>query len=338
MERQVPPVEYAEDIEKLIKNYEEAYKLILNKLIELVKTDGNEILKNQQASLYRQISFLLQELNINIQPQVRELIEKSFTSGQIETMLAIGSASSLTEARKNVKFSALGKSQVETLVADTMNDLLQMTNRTDEQIKQVVRETVGHHLRMNAIQQMGRRTTSQAIKRALEQRGFTPQHLTNLVREDAFMGVTDRSGRRWGLRTYVDMVTRTKMMQSSIEGTRTEALERGVDLAVISSHGAEDECRHFEGLVISMNGTTEGYLSYDEIKQTNKCFHPNCEHSVSPLRKIELLPPALQQKHQDKMNHIKSKGIGNLAKSDTAIERNRQETKVRMQKLRASRK
>jgi len=100
------------------------------------------------------------------------------------------------------------------------------------------------------------------------------------------------------------MVVRTKQQQAHVEGVRVESVERGVDLAVISSHGATDPCRNYEGLVISMNGETPGYKTYKELRQSGKIFHTNCKHHISPIRDIKLLPESLRKKHEEAMRKI----------------------------------
>ena len=100
------------------------------------------------------------------------------------------------------------------------------------------------------------------------------------------------------------MVVRTKLQQAHIEGVRVESLERGVDLAVISSHGAKDACGGYEGLVISMNGETPGYKTYQKLRQGGKIFHPNCKHHISPIRDIKLLPESLRKKHEEAMRKL----------------------------------
>jgi hypothetical protein len=95
------------------------------------------------------------------------------------------------------------------------------------------------------------------------------------------------------------MVTRTKMLEAFSEGQRVQAVEMGIDLAIISSHGAKDACRHFEGQVISMTGQTEGFLTYDELRRSNLIFHPNCKHRITPVRSLDLLPEAVRRKYEE---------------------------------------
>ena len=97
-------------------------------------------------------------------------------------------------------------------------------------------------MRVKALEQLGRRTTRNAIIEKLTQQG-----LSKKLTDEAWVGIINNAGRRWNLSTYAEMVVRTKLQQAHVEGVRVETLERGVDLAVISSHGAKDAWRWLRG-------------------------------------------------------------------------------------------
>ena len=226
-------------------------------------------------------------------------VTRAFQDGQAGAIYAIGEATSLAEAASKASFSLLARHTVETLVNDTYNDLLIATQNTEKKIKQLVRSVINDTMRVKALEQLGRRTTRNAIIEKLTQQG-----LSKKVTDEAWVGIIDKANRRWNLSTYAEMVVRTKLQQAHVEGIRVETLERGVDLAVISSHGAKDACGSYEGLVISMNGETPGYKTYQELRQSGKIFHPNCRHHISPIRDIKLLPDSIRQKHEEALRSL----------------------------------
>ncbi|MFP3802110.1 hypothetical protein, partial [Paraburkholderia sp. SIMBA_027] len=71
---------------------------------------------------------------------------------------------------------------------------------------------------------------------------------------------------------------------------------------------AEDECKNFEGMIISLNGLTEGLLTYQELYNSNLIFHPNCQHKLH-LVKIENLPAKVVEKHNQKVASLKHKNL-----------------------------
>ena len=292
---QIPEPNYQRDEQQLIKYYKQSFQKILGEMRGI--TNGIE--QAQADSLLRQIAYILGQLDQDTQQWVQNNVTRAFREGQAGAIYAIGEATSLTEAASLASFSLLARHTVETLVNDTYSDLLIATQNTEKKIKQLVRSVVSDTMRVKALEQLGRRTTRNAIIEKLTQQG-----LSRKLTDEAWVGIIDKAGRRWNLSTYAEMVVRTKLQQAHVEGVRVEALERGVDLAVISSHGATDPCRNYEGLVISMNGETPGYKTYQELRQSGKIFHPNCKHHISSIQDINLLPNSLKKRHEEAMRKI----------------------------------
>jgi hypothetical protein len=295
--REIPPIKYSTDVNRLVGYYQRSHLRVVKDLVMLMETTGTERLIAQEASLARQLQLIIHENDKIVLPEVERLIRKSGVSGQAQALLALGEAKTLIEATRMVSMTLLSQKTADKMVADTFEDVLALTNRTDVRIKKTVRDLSGEVLRMNAMNQVGLSDSRKEIMQGLLRKGFSKK-----VTAD-FKGVTDSAGRKWKLDKYVKMLVKTKMSQAYSEGVRAESIERGTDLAMISSHGAKDACRHYEGMVISMTGATEGLYTYDELQAGNQIFHPNCEHTITPLSSIELLPTALQEKHGEMLSN-----------------------------------
>jgi Phage minor capsid protein 2 len=299
--REIPEIRHDKDIKRIVAYYKRAYNQVFKEILRLLdEPDLDGIYLMQEQSLIRQIQLILKQNDEVVLPELDDLIRLAHHEGQAQAIFSLGDATTLSEATKNVSFSMLAKNSVEAIISDTFEDVLALTGRTDKKIKQTVRKVAGEIMRLNAIQQLGYETTRKEIISKLLKEGFSKQ-----IKDD-FVGVTDSAGRRWRLDSYVNMLVKTKMQQSYIEGIITESVERGTDLGVISSHGAIDACSNFEGMVISLTGQTEGFYSYQELRRTNKIFHPHCKHTVTPLRDISLLPKQLQEKHEKQLEKVKS--------------------------------
>jgi hypothetical protein len=285
--REIPEPNYDKDVNRLLRYYKSAFTRITWEL----QTVKNGIDQSQGESLLRQITFILGELDNNSLDWCKETVNRRYNNARAATLLSLGEAKSLSEAAKGVSFSLLARNTAENLVNDTYDDLLLATKNTEKKIKQLVKGAVSETMRMRALEQQGRKTMQRSIAATLgmQFRGIS-QDTGKLT------GIVDAAGRRWKVGTYAEMVVRTKLQQAHIEGVRVECLERNVDLAVISSHGAKDGCRRFEGLIISLNGVTPGFPTYAEIRATNQIFHPNCQHSVNPVRDLSLLPQSVRDK------------------------------------------
>lgn len=285
--RQIPEPKYDRDVARLVLYYKKAFKESAVKLYSI----KYGIERQQAESLMNQIAFILQQLDDDTKKWCEEVIPKAYKDGQYRAIMSIEEASSLAEAASLASFSMLARDTVEALVNDTYADLLIATKNTETKIKQLVRSVVSDTMRVRAIEQLGRKTQRKDITGRLARQG-----LSKNLNSEGWVGIVDSAGRRWNLSTYAEMVVRTKLQQAHVEGIRVECLERKVDLAVVSSHGATDSCRYFEGMVISLNGVTPGFPTYAELWATKKVFHPNCQHSVNPVRDLSLLPKDVRDK------------------------------------------
>ncbi|MCW2279100.1 phage minor capsid protein [Heliophilum fasciatum] len=289
----LPTPTYERDVNRLVQYYKTAFTQIADRLKVIPASRGLE--KVQAESLLTQTMFILQELDASTKSWCDDVIHRAFADGQNRVLQAVGNATTLADAAGTSDF-LLARERVEALINDTYSDLLMATQNTERKIKQLVKNTVGETMRTKALQQLGRRSMRNAVVAELTQKGLSAR-----LDGEAWVGIVDRAGRRWNLSTYAEMVVRTKLMQAHIEGTRVEGMQRGVDLAVVSSHNAKDACRSYEGMIISLNGLTAGYRTYDQLRAIGNIFHPNCQHHVSPVRDVALLPQSVREKHEQAM-------------------------------------
>lgn len=127
----------------------------------------------------------------------------------------------------------------------------------------------------------GTETRQQAAQRAL-----------NRFAADGVTGFNDAAGRRWSMDTYVEMSTRTSMMNATVEGHTQRLLNMGEEFVVVSDHAQECKmCRPWEGEILSLTGSNTGRVEMEgeefQVKGTLQqarsagLFHPNCRHSYS---------------------------------------------------------
>lgn len=212
---------------------------------------------------------------------------------------ALEAGLTMKQARKLITKQSISNPKVAALIRDTYGDILLATDNTKRSIKKVVRETVRDVLQYHSLTDQKYSVQAKEIKKRLTKKG-----LSEKIVKEGFVGITDKAGRKWDIGTYSDMVTKTKVNQAYIEGVRYEAEQTGIDLAVISSHGAKDACANWEGVVVSLNGLTPGYPVLDDVRATNEIFHPNCQHSVFAVRNIDGLHPDDVAKHKSKLADV----------------------------------
>ncbi|MCY8880692.1 phage minor capsid protein [Bacillus spizizenii] len=297
----IPTPKYDKDKKRMAKMLSNQYKQMLDYLILQLQFNPDDPKVIREAQIMRQINYWLKELDQALYKEIERLIKKSFQDGQAYHLLSVKEAKNWEEAVSSASFNKLQRARIKAIVADTHEDILQATNNTSSAIKSVVRQTVSKVAQYHSLNNGNYKDMQKGLLKQLSKQG-----LSKTIVKDGFVGITDRAGRKWDLATYSKMVVTTKTNQAFIEGVTHESEETGFDLAVISDHGAEDACKNWEGLVISLTGKTKGYITYKQAKATNEIFHPNCEHGVHSIRSLDMLPADEIAQHRRKMAQIGS--------------------------------
>ncbi|MFT2194248.1 phage minor capsid protein [Bacillus subtilis] len=297
----IPTPKYDRDKKRMAKMLSKQYKQMFDYLILQLQFNPDDPRVIREAQIMRQINYWLKELDQALYKEIEKLIKKSFQDGQAYHLLSVKEAKNWEEAVNSASFNKLQRARIEAIVADTHEDILQATNNTSSAIKSVVRQTVSKVAQYHSLNNGNYKDMQKDLVKQLSKQG-----LSKTIVKDGFVGITDRAGRKWDLATYSKMVVTTKTNQAFIEGVTHESEETGFDLAVISDHGAEDACKNWEGLVISLTGKTKGYITYKQAKATNEIFHPNCEHGVHSIRSLDMLPADEIAQHRRKMAQIGS--------------------------------
>lgn len=285
--REAPRPNYDYDVDKLVKAYERSLREIQAELNSLLLTD---FARAQIITIEENIRKILADLAKYGNAWVNEVIPKAFNEGIATTIYSLGLADTFTDALKITKFNGLNKTLVEAMIADTQADLLAVTENVSRQTRRAVRQVSAEVMRakastgVNSIQSL-----QDEITKGLRQR----------LGKAADSAIIDAAGRRWRLRTYTEMLARTKSMEAHKESSINEALEREVLYGVISRHGATDACRHWEGKIVKLDPNAPGNYPYVGDLPRNEIFHPNCKHLISPVRRLDRLPSDIQELNVD---------------------------------------
>lgn len=104
-----------------------------------------------------------------------------------------------------------------------------------------------------------------------------------------FVGLVDKSGKRWSLDNYAEMLTRTRMREVTNTGLTSRLLQDGYDLVWVSKNNSDHkECADWEGKVLSLTGKNVGQvlsngvtvIGTPEDAKNAGLFHPNCKHRL----------------------------------------------------------
>lgn len=129
---------------------------------------------------------------------------------------------------------------------------------------------------------VGAKTQRQAVADALSD--FASRGIT---------GFRDRKGRQWELQSYVDMATRSALMNAAVEGHTAKLEANGFDLVIVSDVPQEcARCRVFEGKVLALSSRASTNAKWANGKpvriagtlaqaRSQGLYHPGCRHSHS---------------------------------------------------------
>lgn len=283
--------------QRITKIYKEALNELLDYLV--VELANPELDFQKQHDAIARTEKIMNTLKMNMEEQVGKEVTAVFTQVTeqlMEKVVAEGGTPPTV-------FNPLGKTEylldepkINQIISDTMSDLAAATDKTEMYVKQIIRDTFSENMGKQMAMNLGREQIISEMYEQLSKKGFSKD-----VISESFVGMVDKSGKRWSLDSYVEMVTKTKLMDADNEANRSAGAVNDYDLAVISSHGATDDCSKWEGCIISMNGKTEGYITFDEVKETNECFHPRCQHHLQPVRDVSLVHDRILKEHNKKI-------------------------------------
>lgn len=275
---EVPSPSYDYEVSILVSYYEKALRDVRN---ELSRIDLTNYQRANVRATQNEIRKILKELDASALSWVDRYVPIAVQDGITRTLVALGVAVSVNEAKNFIKYNRLNRELVKTVVADTQDDLLQITQNVDRKVRNTVRQVTAEVMRSNLTKGInGTRTLTSDIVKDLR------KQLDSAVDT----GIIDASNRRWNPKVYAEMVVRTKMAESNRQATMNEAVGREAYYGVISRHGATDACRNYEGKIVKLAREANGNFPYIGDLPRREIFHVNCRHQVSPTRDPKLLP------------------------------------------------
>ena len=281
-------------VKKLLIKYEAHYNMILTHTVNKVHgavNDGTILMGNKGREMIRSVEDALNSMNETIQANVENDLIKAHITGRVATTMAFLKEVELSAVEDAVKYASVNSHMVAEMVSDTMEDLLSVTTHTKKMVRDVIKDTFKTYAQYQAMTGENTANIKKLLEAELTKIGIKKKMLT-----DGYIGIVDKAGRKWKLKTYVDMAVTTKNHVAYVEGVKTAVKDYDTDIAKIPMRNSKDPCRHYEGMLISMNGDTEGYPSYAQLLGTGMVFHPRCRHSPVPVGDTDML-------HKDDITH-----------------------------------
>lgn len=253
-------------VEKLIRLYNQAERDLLTQMAERLKQgiteDGWQERQLLELQRYRrQAQQVLEKLRANRRPLVDEAVAAAANRG---AAVAIGDLTPTIAG-------ALSVQQVDTYAVLALAAELNMDLDAADNVI------------LRAVDDMYRRVVASETSRVLLGTQTRQQAADIAFRRLAANGIhafTDKAGRKWEMRSYLESATRGTLTNATIEGHSAKLLEYGLELVVVSDVPQECErCRPFEGKTLALRSSDQ-YVSLDEARARG-LFHPGCRHALA---------------------------------------------------------
>lgn len=303
----IPFPEYEGNEQKIIDMYLLYWKQVEEEILLLSELpdsmENQRLLKQRQATINR-LTVLFYEMRKAMNAEIPAVITDAYLSGLSYTAITSGFVGyqlsqvnykrALTQTKRQLKteFAPSKQRYRDRMIRDLQTDLLKATRNTEESVKAIVRESFAKSMADGALKSQKRSAIASKVKQEITKRA-----LKNKLSEN--VAIIDKMGRKWSLDRYVNMAVRTKVNNVYFDGIRQQAKDEGTDLAIINTNpGTKDACKTYEGMIISLNGETKGYQTYEQLKASKKIFHPNCRHFARPIPSLDLVPKSVLDKHK----------------------------------------
>lgn len=294
--------------QKLINHYKSAYIYTINQLKRQI---DNGLSERHSRDVIREIQITLRELDESAYKWSQEILPEYYQYTVSLVDRDVRQLSFATVMDNTSDISMIHRNAVQVAVRDTYTDLARRTQYMAHEAKRIIRDNTSEIINRQLITGESRTRTIPELKRQLE--------------KDGVASFVAANGAKWNIKHYSETLIRTKTRILTNTGTMNRLSEyqnmypehrENFDLVQISSHGAVDWCRHYEGKVFSISGNHPDYPPVASLPNGYNTLHPNCKHVFLPYM------PALRGRGQTVSNQYLNRTIKDLNKEDYHVRKN----------------
>jgi hypothetical protein len=254
-------------IEQATQEITDNFKKLNNKILDiLVKS-----IARREALPEKYVMGKIIEAIKLMEKKTYPLIEKHLTWHYEKSNLLVTSAMVKAGIDTAEKLSQDQILQLNAIVSETLNDYgdaLRGTLNSSQKVMTLARKERIQILFIDG--NLGEKGYQEIKKRIVED---LSKDLTSIV---------DRGGRTWRLDTYAEMLTRTRLREITNTSLQKRLQIEKFDLVQVSIHNSDhEECRRWEGKILSITGNTPGYPTTRDAENAG-LMHPNCKHRYLP--------------------------------------------------------
>lgn len=287
-------------VKRMLAAYEATYNAIYRQLGEARKSLDYATFAKQSA-LLKQIAQELDDFNGSasgyLNEATKQVVEYAATNA-IKDMDTMGLGVTAVESW-HAKF---GKQYVEDMFKDNYSHIAAQTNKMLTDVKSQLRADSAQVFQRASVEGLSSKQAYYALR----------SQIADHIPDFKFI---DRAGRVWETDTYFEMLTRTVIANASQESYINQLTSMGQDLVKVSRHQVPegtpasaipgliaaskkarsgggkkgkgkgkgryvDACAFWEGVVLSLTGSTPKYPTLAQARSSGQIFHPRCRHRL----------------------------------------------------------
>ena len=253
-------------IERLTRTFKRSYIQIFNE----IETATDWGVYNRKLILAK-IEAILTNLGVDVYEFIGKELPKYYKSGAADAVKQLHNIGAEVEIPEG--FNLIHQEAIMALVNDTAKafgeSMTGVARSADLVLGKATRDLLTQQMAKGMIGGEALATVRKMIKATLREQGFA--------------ALTDKAGHKWTLDRYADMLFRTKAVEARNRGLANRAAENGYDLVQVSNNQTtHQECRVWEGKILSLTGKTPGYPTVAQAEEAG-LFHPNCKHAINIL-------------------------------------------------------
>lgn len=254
------------NIQSLVGLFERAYGEIVSDILS--QPDYSTA---RRVALLNQVEAKLAQLGVDASEKLGEYLPELYESGMDDAVAQLEAVRASVSVDDG--FSLIHQDSVLALIDDTQRAFAESMTGFKRGVQRLLSQAVKDELSQQLALGVLRGAALRKIK----------QNIAGIIETDGIPALIDRAGRSWSLDRYAEMLIRTKFVEARNRGLSNRVAENGYDLVQVSSHGStHQECRVWEGRILSINGLTRGYPTVMDA-QLAGLFHPNCEHAINVI-------------------------------------------------------
>lgn len=270
--------DYAPLNQKELRTLVNRYKDAMVRITAELETAPDYGIAQRRATLAT-IQGILDQLGVDSAAWIAQTVPQLYELGITQADRQIDAILGTTYSQAGVtSFTNIDRRAIELLVSDTQaafaESLSTVGRKSGQILADIAKQQIQDELAFGRIAGKSRREVSKNIKQIIDAQGIT--------------GLVNKRGANIQIDDYVEMLARTKVTEARNYGIEAKAAERGIDLVIVSRHGAKDKCGDWEGVILSLTGRTKGYKTLADAKRGG-LFHPRCRHTINMFRPDEAL-------------------------------------------------